>query len=103
MLFRSVGVDGSAFHAYGLPALNDDSVLHAAGLSPREGDILRAVARGLSNKAIAGELWIAEQTVKFHVTNIYRKLGISNRAEATGWILRNGVRTDARHTGTRAG
>ena len=36
---------------------------------------LRAVARGLSNQAIARELWVTEQTVKFHLHNVYRKLG----------------------------
>ena len=44
--------------------------------------ILKAVARGLSNQAIGKELWVTEQTVKFHLTNIYRKLGVANRTEA---------------------
>jgi DNA-binding NarL/FixJ family response regulator len=45
--------------------------------------MLRTLARGLSNKAIGDELWITEQTVKFHLTNIYRKLGVENRTQAT--------------------
>jgi len=49
------------------------------------------VARGLSNKAIAKELWITEQTVKFHLGNVYRKLGISNRTEAARWALSKGL------------
>jgi DNA-binding NarL/FixJ family response regulator len=46
---------------------------------------MKAVTRGLTNKAIAKELWITEQTVKFHLSNIYRKLGISNRTQAARW------------------
>jgi DNA-binding NarL/FixJ family response regulator len=45
----------------------------------------------LSNKAIAAELWITVQTVKFHLTSIYRKLGISNRTEAANWALSKGL------------
>jgi DNA-binding NarL/FixJ family response regulator len=54
-----------------------------AVLSERELSMLRTLARGLSNKAIGNELWITEQTVKFHLTNIYRKLGVENRTQAT--------------------
>ena len=52
---------------------------------------MKAVARGLANKTIAKELWITEQTVKFHLTNVYRKLGISNRTEAARWALSRGL------------
>ena len=54
----------------------------AAGLTEREVSILTALSRGLSNDEIAKEFWVARQTVKFHLTNIYRKLGVRNRAEA---------------------
>ena len=50
-----------------------------------------ALARGLSNEAIGKELWVAEQTVKFHLTNIYRKLGVSNRTEAARLAYQNGL------------
>ena len=63
----------------------------AADLTAREADVLEAVARGLSNKAIAGELRVTVQTVKFHLTSIYRKLHVSNRTEAARWALRNGL------------
>jgi len=53
-----------------------------AALSEREAAVLDAVARGLSNKAIAHELWISEQTVKFHLRNVYRKLDVETVAEA---------------------
>src|SRR6476469_3864434 len=46
-----------------------------AGLTERELEILRALAEGQANSQIAKQLWLAEQTVKFHLTNIYRKLG----------------------------
>ncbi len=60
-------------------------------LTPREVEILTAVARGLSNRAIGRELWVTEQTVKFHLANIYRKLGVGNRTQAAGWALRHGL------------
>jgi DNA-binding NarL/FixJ family response regulator len=59
-------------------------------LSEREGVVLEAVARGLSNREIGRQLWISEQTVKFHLRNIYRKLGISSRTEAARYAYRNG-------------
>ena len=55
----------------------------AAGLTERELAILSELARGLSNDEIAKELWVTQQTVKFHLTNIYRKLDVKNRTEAT--------------------
>jgi DNA-binding NarL/FixJ family response regulator len=60
-------------------------------LTPREITMLKAVARGLSNDAISREFWVTEQTVKFHLTNIYRKLGVSNRTEATRFAYENGL------------
>ena len=54
----------------------------AAPLTSRELVILEAVSRGHSNKRIACELWVTEQTVKFHLSNAFRKLGVSNRTEA---------------------
>jgi DNA-binding NarL/FixJ family response regulator len=52
------------------------------GLTPKEESILSELAEGLSNSQIAKRLWIAEQTVKFHLTNIYRKLEVDNRTQA---------------------
>ena len=51
------------------------------GLSPREQGVLALVASGARNKAIAAELLISENTVKFHVANLLRKVGASTRAE----------------------
>jgi two-component system nitrate/nitrite response regulator NarL len=62
-----------------------------AGLSGREVEILNGVARGLSNRAIASELWLSDQTVKFHLHNVYRKLGVSNRTEAARYAFEHGM------------
>ena len=64
---------------------------NGAGLSKREVEILQGVARGLSNRAIARELWLSDQTVKFHLHNIYRKLGVSNRTEAARYAFESGL------------
>ena len=63
-------------------------------LSRREREILQLVAEGHSNERVARQLWVAEQTVKFHLTNIYRKLGVANRTEASRWAHENGLLTD---------
>jgi len=84
-------VDGSVYHAVGFPEQNEDTVAKAAGLTEREIAILKAVARGLSNGAIARELWVTEQTVKFHLTNIYRKLSVANRTEAARYAYQHGL------------
>jgi len=73
--------EGTVFTAIGLPE-DGTTVAKEVGLTDRELVILDALARGLSNSAIGKELWVAEQTVKFHLTNIYRKLGAANRTEA---------------------
>jgi DNA-binding NarL/FixJ family response regulator len=60
-------------------------------LTRREVEILRLVAEGLSNAELARMLWVTEQTVKFHLSNIYRKLNVSNRTEASRWAQLNGL------------
>jgi DNA-binding NarL/FixJ family response regulator len=57
----------------------------AASLTRREREILALVAEGHSNRELARMLWVTEQTVKFHLSNIYRKLDVSNRTEASRW------------------
>jgi DNA-binding NarL/FixJ family response regulator len=52
-------------------------------LTERELEILRLVAEGHTNSRIARHLWVTEQTVKFHLSNTYRKLGVANRTEAS--------------------
>ncbi|HZT91481.1 MAG TPA: response regulator transcription factor [Gaiellaceae bacterium] len=60
-------------------------------LTKRELEILRLVAEGSSNSQLARMLWVTEQTVKFHLSNIYRKLGVANRTEASRWAQLNGL------------
>jgi DNA-binding NarL/FixJ family response regulator len=62
-------------------------------LTARELEILGAVAEGHTNARIGRLLWVTEQTVKFHLSNIYRKLGVSNRTEASRYALVNGMVT----------
>jgi DNA-binding NarL/FixJ family response regulator len=93
-------VDGTAYHALGLPALNEESAAKAAGLTERELTIMKLVARGMSNQAIGRELWVTEQTVKFHLTNIYRKLGVANRTEAARWAFGRGLLSETDHATT---
>ncbi len=80
-------IEGEGYHPLAEHA-EDENVDSSGDLTPREATILEAVTRGLSNQAIAKELWVTEQTIKFHLTNIYRKLGVSNRTEAALWRLR---------------
>ncbi len=59
-------------------------------LTERERSVLSAVAAGLTTAAISRDLWISEHTIKFHLTNIYRKLGVANRAGAVRYALEQG-------------
>ena len=61
------------------------------GLTQRESEVLGLMVRGLSNRAIAQRLFIGEETVKSHTQAIYRKLEVSDRAQAIAAALREGV------------
>jgi DNA-binding NarL/FixJ family response regulator len=61
------------------------------GLSPRELEVLRLLAAGRTNKAIAAELVLSERTVERHVSNIFAKLGLSTRAAATAFAYEHGL------------
>ena len=84
-------MEGNVFHAIGLPPAGQPSAASELGLTAREIGIIQALARGLSNQAIGKELFVAEQTVKFHLTNIYRKLQAANRTEAVRLAYQRGI------------
>lgn len=81
VLTESVGGGSS-----GAPAVADEFDLTA-----REVEILQRVATGLSNKQIAQEFWLSEQTIKYHLTNVYRKLGVGSRTEAARFAYERGL------------
>ena len=81
-------IDGRVLHLYkplrsasGAPA--EPLPAESSLLSARELEVLKLLASGSTNNEIARTLWVTEQTVKFHVSNIYRKLGVANRTEAS--------------------
>ena len=74
-------LDGSVIHRSVSPDAGE-AVPRAAGLSKKEIAVLVELCHGHTNKEIAGRLWLSEQTVKFHLRNVYRKLGIKSRTEA---------------------
>ena len=63
----------------------------ASVLTPRELDVLKLVAQGLSNPDIARRLVLSEHTVHRHLANIFRKLSLSSRAAAAAWGVRTGL------------
>jgi DNA-binding NarL/FixJ family response regulator len=80
-------------------ALASDATVSSTGvggggdlsLTRRELQILRLARDGVGNKEIARDLWITEQTVKFHLSNVYRKLGVSNRTRASRVAEQHGL------------
>jgi DNA-binding NarL/FixJ family response regulator len=89
---------GAVFHApsalHAVPNGADAAEPAADGgpeLTARERTILSAIASGLTTSAISKQLWVSEHTVKFHLTNIYRKLGVGNRAGAIRCALDGGL------------
>ena len=77
--------DEHVVHRGGLDAALDAAARMGsdAGLTPRELEVLSLAALGLTNGSIGRRLWVTPQTVKFHLSNCYRKLGVANRTEAT--------------------
>jgi DNA-binding CsgD family transcriptional regulator len=62
-------------------------VLIQKGLSNREAEVAELVSKGLSNKEVANQLFVTEKTVKFHLTNIYKKMVVKSRAQLIVWCL----------------
>ncbi|MGH3625899.1 MAG: LuxR C-terminal-related transcriptional regulator, partial [Sciscionella sp.] len=76
---RGRSASGASASAVGLP------------LTRRELEVLALVAGGATNSEIARRLWVTEQTVKFHLSNVYRKLKVENRTEASHYAHVNGL------------
>jgi len=85
---RAADVDADAI-VLAEPEDADDPA--AEPLTPRETEVLALVAEGLSNKAIADELGISDQTVKFHIASIAGKLGATSRTDAVRLAVRRGL------------
>jgi DNA-binding NarL/FixJ family response regulator len=91
-LIRQVAAGYTVFQApSGSDGQDASGTASEPGLTERELTILAAVAGGLTTKAISSELWVSEHTVKFHLTNIYRKLGVSNRSGAVRYAYEHGL------------
>ena len=71
--------------ARALLAARANPTTHRVDLSGRELEVVRSLRRGLSNKQIARELGITERTVKAHLTNVYQRIGVSDRTQAALW------------------
>jgi DNA-binding NarL/FixJ family response regulator len=102
-LVREVAA-GNVFHAFDAahtaprPCMGSE----LSQLTERELEILRLVAAGAPNSRIAARLWITEQTVKFHLSNVYRKLGVANRTEASHHAYTHGLLEPMRGTSVAA-
>ncbi len=94
-------VNGHVIHVYkrlapGRGAKVNAVALEGSLLTRRELEVLQLVAAGSTNGEIARKLWVTQQTVKFHLANVYRKLEVSNRTEASHYAHVNGlIDTDA--------
>jgi DNA-binding NarL/FixJ family response regulator len=64
---------------------------YLAGLSAREADVLRLVATGLTNAEVAEKLFLSSRTVDWHLSSIYRKLGLHSRTEASRFASEHGL------------
>ena len=103
VLIREVAA-GNVFHSFDTPtpALRTVPDNDLPQLTRRELEVLRLVAAGAPNNRIAAQLWITEQTVKFHLSKVYRKLGVSNRTEASHRAHIHGLLDTAQETGIAA-
>jgi DNA-binding NarL/FixJ family response regulator len=89
-------VDGHIFHhslASGTPNGRLSNLVGSDNLplTGRELEILQLVASGCTNGDVARRLWVTEQTVKFHLRNVYRKLDVANRTQASHYAYVNGL------------
>jgi DNA-binding NarL/FixJ family response regulator len=90
LVTESFGASGAAERAAG-----------EFGLTGREREILEQVAAGHSNKQIAADFWLSEQTIKYHLTNVYRKLQVGSRTEAARFAYEHDLAGNALTSGDR--
>ncbi len=90
-LLRQVVAGYTLFQAPSEASAEASADAEGPELTERELTILASVAAGLTTKAISAELWVSEHTVKFHLTNIYRKLGVTNRSGAVSYAYEHGL------------
>ena len=83
-------VAGKLFTQIADPTVARDTTL-ASSLSQRERDVLRLLARGLSNTEIANQLYLSEGTIRNYVSTLFEKLGVSDRTRAALIALRHGL------------
>jgi DNA-binding CsgD family transcriptional regulator len=88
-VFRELGAEPALAR---LEALIGSTAARADGLSAREVEVLRLLAAGRTNRAIAAELGISERTVDRHVSNLFTKLDVSSRSAATAYAYEHGLR-----------
>ena len=98
LLIRAVAT-GNVFHAFDRAVDQRPVRTIKPELTARELEILSWVAAGDSNSSIARQLFVTEQTVKFHLSNIYRKLGVANRTQASHFAYHNGLLEAPSNTG----
>lgn len=89
--FEMLGAAHDLTRARAMAREEDRSGNADADLTPREREVLRLVATGKTNRAIAAALGISEKTIARHVSNIFMKLGLANRAAATAYAYKNGI------------
>jgi DNA-binding NarL/FixJ family response regulator len=93
-------VEGNEFVSLGFP--EEAQLAPPPGLTNRELAILKTVAAGHTNKQVAAALFVTEQTVKFHLTNIYRKLNLRSRTDAARFAHEHGLAENAFLVGAEA-
>jgi DNA-binding NarL/FixJ family response regulator len=90
--FSSLGMTGWVRRAEQTArSLSRPGTVLAGGLTERETAVLRLVADGKTNKAIAAELCLSEKTIEHHLSNIFTKLDVGSRAAATSLAYRRGI------------
>jgi DNA-binding NarL/FixJ family response regulator len=70
---------------------HEDEVFERVDLTKRELEVLRLIADGSTNADVAQRLWVSERTIKFHLSNIYEKLGVQNHTAACRWAETHGL------------